>query len=756
MELNCEVLGETFEVTTDHYPIIVEFPQINHQQKKRTIKYRDTKNMDVESLTADFKKMFEEINGTENSDFEMNYIQYDCKARKIVDERAPMITKTIREDQYPPWMDAEFKLNRAKRRKLEKGCKKNPGLKAEYIEQRKLCAKMAVVKQREYYTKLVSDAGKDQKTLFKIANELLDKRKVKILPEHDDPKQLANEFNRYYIEKIEKIRKDIPITSERIIEPTVYTGTKLSCFEPTDIEEVTELISEYGIKTSMEDPIPANILQLIIKDAAPTLVKLINQSLSSGSIEGVKFSAVDPLLKKCGLDSDVKKNYRPVNNLVFFSKLIGRVVSRRLNSHLSLNGLQNDKNFAYKKHHNTETMMVGLVDEVLEGFDNNQCTVIVFLDLSAAFDTIDHEKLLSIMFEELGITGAALQWFRSFLVGRTQQVRINGNYSESLEVLFGAPQGSVLGPELFSIYVRNQPKVFEKCHFNASAFADDSNGRKTFALTFQYEVLKNEVPRCLEEIGKWMNFQSLKINPDKTEILLLFPKSMENEVIIKGTIIGPQQCIRFSDVVKNVGVWIDKHLDMSDHVNKIVAHSYKILKDIGSVRSMLTQDHTETLVHAVISSRLDYCNTLFYNMSRENTNKLQKVQNAAARIVVRKRKRQSISGSIRELHWLRVESRIIFKILLLVYKGIRGTSSKNLQLDFKTHNCRPEDFLMLKTSFCKTKYGKRMFKYHAPRLWNALPLHIRTEEKIDSFKKMVKTLLFKDTDSFKAKAFRYS
>ena len=430
-------------------------------------------------------------------------------------------------------------------------------------------------------------------------------------------------------------------------------------------------------------------------------------------------------------------------------------MSRRLNSHLTSNGLQNDKNFAYKKHHNTETMMLGLVDEVLEGFDDGKCTVIVFLDLSAAFDTIDHEKLLKIMSEELGITGTALQWFRSFLVGRTQQVRINGEYSESLKVLFGAPQGSVLGPELFSIYVRNQPKVFEKCHFNSSAFADDSNGRKSFAITFQYDVLKNEIPKCLEEIGKWMNFMFLKINPDKTEILLLFPKSSEKEVIIKGSIIGPQQCIRFSDVVKNVGVWIDKNLDMTYHINKTVAHCYKILKDIGRIRPVLTQAHTEILVHAVISSRLDNCNSLFFNIKKENMKKLQKVQNAAARVVVKKRRKESISESIRQLHWLRVESRVIFKILLLVYKMIQGTSPKSLQLDFKSHNCRPEDFLMLKTNFCKSIYGRRRFKYNAPRLWNALPLHIRKEENIDTFKKQVKTLLFVGTESFKTKAFIY-
>ena len=144
--------------------------------------------------------------------------------------------------------------------------------------------------------------------------------------------------------------------------------------------------------------------------------------------------------------------------------------------------------------------MVGLIDEVLEGFDENKCTVIVFLDLSAAFDTIDQEKLLEILSEEIGISGTALKWFRSFMTGRTQKVRINNEYSESLDVKFGTPQGSVLGPEMFSLYVRNQPKVFEKCNFNSSSFADDSNRRKTFAITFQYDVLKNDVRNCLEEI----------------------------------------------------------------------------------------------------------------------------------------------------------------------------------------------------------------------------------------------------------------
>ena len=114
----------------------------------------------------------------------------------------------------------------------------------------------------------------------------------------------------------------------------------------------------------------------------------------------------------------------------------------------------------------------------------------------------------------------------------------------------------------------------------SSAFADDSNGRKTFSITLQYNILKNEVPKCLEEVTKWMNYQFLKVNPDKTELLLLYPKSLENKVIIKGTMINEKQCIRFSDVVKNVGVRLDKHLELTNHTNKIVSHCYKILKDM--------------------------------------------------------------------------------------------------------------------------------------------------------------------------------
>ena len=444
-----------------------------------------------------------------------------------------------------------------------------------------------------------------------------------------------------------------------------------------------------------------------------------------------------------------------MNNLVFLSKLVERTVSKRIDTHMEKNNLFNKKAFAYKKHHNTENMMVGVVDEVLTGFDEEKCTVIMFLDLSAAFDTIDIDKLLNILSDEIGLGGSALKWCESFLSNRTVRVKINGQYSKELTLQYGTVQGSVLGPKFFNIYVRSQPKVFEDSGFNTSSFADDSNGRKTFSISFQYNVLTTDVSACISNVVSWSNARDLKINPEKTEIVLFFPKSLKDKTIIGGSFVG-NDCIRYSKEVKNVGVWLDCNLTMEKHINSIVAHCYKLLKNIGRIRNVLTQKQTEMLVHPVITSKLDYCNCLFINTSEANLFKLQKVQNAAARLVVRGRKRNRMSGILKNLHWLRIESRIIFKVLLLTYKSVYGQSSENLTLPYKTHNCRPQDHLLLKTKMVNTKYGKRTFQYAAPRLWNALPVEVRSCDNVEQFKKKIKTILFEGTNELKRRAYKYN
>ena len=517
--------------------------------------------------------------------------------------------------------------------------------------------------------------------------------------------------------------------------------------------DVERILKSKGIKTSMEDPIPSLLMKSSLDIILPFLTKLVNTSLQEGSMDGIKESVLDPLIKKAGLDAEAKKNFRPVNDLLFMSKLVERCADEQVDSHMTSHNLHENSQFAYKQHHNTELMMLGVTDEVLRGFDENQATVIIFLDLSAAFDTIDVDKLLEIMYEEIGLGGTVLKWFRSFLEGRTQRVKIDGQYSESMNVPCGAPQGSVLGPKCFNINVRSQPMVFKRCMFSSSSFADDSNGRKQFALTFQFNVLTHDVIECLNEIVKWSNSHFMKINPEKTEILLLCPSSINDEVIIRG-VIYEGQCIRFSKEVKNVGVWLDMNLRMDKHINYVTSHCYKILKDIGRISKCLEQSHLENIVHAVVSHRLDYCNSLFMNIEKDHLFKLQKVQNAAAKLILGKRKRESASQALKQLHWLNVDARVTFKILLLVYKILNGFCPHDFGLRYKGFNGRPNDFLLLQTPTFKTKYGNRVFAYHGSRLWNALPLKVRSEDNIDKFKKDVKTILFEGNNELKTKAFQ--
>ena len=314
------------------------------------------------------------------------------------------------------------------------------------------------------------------------------------------------------------------------------------------------------------------------------------------------------------------------------------------------------------------------------------------------------------------------------------RVKIDNDYSDSAIVTCGTPQGSVLGPPLFNINVRSQPKVFNHFKFRTASFADDSNGRRSFALTFQLQVLKYDIVNCLKHIVEWSHAHYMKINPDKTEILLLCPPALNKEVLIKG-VIFENQCIRFSQFVKNVGVYVDMNLNLDSHINFIVSHCYKILKDIGRIKKNLQRAHIENLVHAVIASRLDYCNSLLMNISKVNLSKLQKLQNAAARLVLGKRRKESGSDALRELHWLNVDARITFKTILIVYKVIRGVCSDGIKLNFQQVDGRRGDALLLETPHFKTKYRKRIFAYNGTRLWNALPIDIRKETNMEECKK---------------------
>ena len=560
-------------------------------------------------------------------------------------------------------------------------------------------------------------------------------------------------FSCFFKEKIDKIRDNLPDCSDINLEiaqsPPVST---LNVLQNTTEEEVWKIICKSPAKSCMLDPIPTWLIKESRSELLPVMTNIINSSLRSSQVpKSMKSAIVTPLLKKSTLDPDILKNYRPVSNLSYISKLLERVVAGRLTDYMTENNLHEHLQSTYKPGHSTETALVKVQNDILTSIDQHGLVILVMLDLSAAFDTIDHDILFSRMENTLGITGQALAWFKSYLSGRTLRIKIDKSFSELQDILWSVPMGSVLGPLLFLIYLLPLGKLIRKHGLELHIYADDTQLYLAIKPITQQavDIGVARLEGCLTDIYTWMSQNKLKLNADKTEVLVLGTPKQRAKISVPSISVNGEIVKILNIPIGNLGSVFDPSMNMAAHVSKAVKSANYHLRNIGRIRKYLTAESTKGAVISLVTSRFDYCNGLLCGMPEELICKLQRVQNNAARVITLTKKYDHITPVLKELHWLPVRKRIEFKILLLAYKCLHGTAPSYLREMLKeyvpprTLRSTSKNLLCEPRTNMKT-YGDRSFSACAPKLWNQLPNNIRAAGSVAIFKRQLKTHLFKD------------
>ncbi len=321
---------------------------------------------------------------------------------------------------------------------------------------------------------------------------------------------------------------------------------------------------------------------------------------------------------------------------------------------------------------------------------------------------------------------------------------MQGNRSSSKVLQCGVPQGSVLGPILFCCYTAPLGDLLRSHGVNYHFYADDSQ----VLLTFSPDILIDQIDAferiesCADSVRGWMMQNKLKLNDDKTIFMLLGNKPQVKKVVFDSVVIG-ESYIESSESCVNLGAGFDSDMSMRHHVSLTCKSGFYHLRNISRIKKCLNYDATQTVIHALISSRLDYCNSLLAGVPKCVTEKMQYLQNSAARVLTGTRKFEHITPILKEIHWLPVECRVDFKILLMTYKALNGKAPAYLSdlLSYQEgRNSRSNklNLLTVPRTKCVT-FGDRAFSVYAPRLWNKLPLSIRSLDTVDEFKSAVKT-----------------
>ena len=487
--------------------------------------------------------------------------------------------------------------------------------------------------KREFYSKVINENKKDSaklwKTLKTVISNVRKSSGVGCLETAFGlackPQDIVQGFAHYFYEAVMKIRRN----TQSLVSLVVCSDPKPnSPFRLSTIDETFVCDQLMKIKTSKSTGL-TNIPACLLKDGCNALAKpltiLMNRSLAEGSIPSEWKHAIVTPVHKSGSKTDAA-NYRPISVLPVFVKILERAVHNMVYRYLQDNQLLSTYQSGFRPLHSTGTCLIDTTNKLLLNIDRGLLTGMVFLDLSKAFDTLDHERMREKL-SQIGFNESAVVWFDDYLTNRTQSIALNCVVSDPQSLQYGVPQGSILGPLLFIIYINELPSIIQNC--SIQLYADDT---LLFFSSSSVALIESTLSEDLNRMISWLNSNFLFLNYSKTKIMLIGTHQRLAKV---NSFNIEAQDNKFDRVYKfkYLGVVIDSCLSWNDHIDYISAKISSQLGMLRKARKIIPREACVTLYDAMILPLFDYCSAVWDKCGKTNCDFLEKLQRRAASII---------------------------------------------------------------------------------------------------------------------------
>ena len=488
--------------------------------------------------------------------------------------------------------------------------------------------------KRLYYEQQLERNKSNCKKTWNILNEIINKRKqTSKLPstfiinnvDCSDPISIANNFSKYFSTLGSNLASKIPQVP---VPPNSFLSGEFvdsMFFDITTEQEVTEIVNSFrnGVASGY-DNLPVSVIKESIDLIAKPLAHIVNLSISAGIFSDfLKIARVIPVFKSG--DRRLMSNYRPVSVLPIFSKVFERVVYNRLISYVDRLNILTENQYGFRKDHSTSLALLDLYNKISSGIDIKEFTVGIFLDLSKAFDTIDH----CILFDKLqhyGIRGVPLDWFKSYFNERQQFVVYNDISSQKIPINCGVPQGSILGPLLFLLYINDICNASDILHY--VLFADDTN---LFYSHKNLSFLIDQVNHELLKLSDWFAANRLSINFEKTKFMIFRPKQKSCNVDVNIVLSSHQ--ISLTNEVSFLGVILDEHLSWKSHITHVTRKMSKSIGIIKKASFYLSKSTLLTLYYSLVYPYMQYCILVWGSTYPSNLRRIVLLQKRVVRII---------------------------------------------------------------------------------------------------------------------------